>query len=76
MTTPTTRHREIGCLCLGFLLGSLFTAALGVHAQCCAQFDVPFNEQLEQEHWRTVERANAADVELPRYQFPALPCEK
>jgi hypothetical protein len=53
--------RDLMFLGVGFLLGSAFSVALNVKAECCAQFDVPFNLQLEQERQSTWERSLDTD---------------
>jgi hypothetical protein len=53
--------RDLICLGVGFLLGAVFSVALNVKAECCAQFDVPFNLQLEQERQETWNRALDTD---------------
>jgi hypothetical protein len=45
----------------GFFVGAVFAVALSAMAECCAQFDVPFNLQLEQERQETWSKALDTD---------------
>lgn len=68
---------------LGAIFGTafgLFVAGTILHAQCCAQLDVPLNEQIEQEHqmitggWNTPATPPHTNQDAWRSEFLKEPC--
>jgi hypothetical protein len=71
-------NEETMKLILAVLVGFFLGSAVGSHAQwCCAQYNTPLDLQNEMDHAALIqEELRQPDIPLPRYTFPALPCDR